>query len=71
MLKTILQIVVVIVIFVLPCTNLFFGTSEEKANAKEIFQEVKDVGVAVKDLLDPKKSSTQANTTTPSRKCAR
>lgn len=59
MLKTILQIVVVIVIFVL-VYNFFFGTSEEKANAKEIFQEVKDVGVAVKDLLKSEKEKFDA-----------
>lgn len=54
MIKTILQVIAVVVIFVLGY-NFFFGTPEEKSNAKEIFQEVKDVGVAVKDLLKSEK----------------
>jgi uncharacterized protein YoxC len=52
--KTILQILVVVVVFIL-AYNFFFGTQEEKQNAQEIFQEVKDVGVAVKDLLKAEK----------------
>lgn len=54
MIKTILQVLIVVVVFVLGY-NFFFGTPEEKSNAKEIFQEVKDVGVAVKDLLKTEK----------------
>jgi methyl-accepting chemotaxis protein len=54
MIKTILQVLAVVVVFVL-VYNYFFGTPEEKGNAKEIFQEVKDVGVAVKDLLKSEK----------------
>ena len=59
MLKTILQVLVVVVVFVL-VYNFFFGTSEEKENAKEIFQEVKEVGVAVKDLLKSEKEKFDA-----------
>ena len=54
MIKTIIQVAVVLVIFVLGY-NFFFGTSDEKENASEIFQEVKDVGVSVKDLLKAEK----------------
>lgn len=35
--------------------NLFLGTDEEKQGAKKIVGEVKDVGVAVKDLLKSEK----------------
>ncbi len=35
--------------------NLFLGTDEEKQGAKKIVGEVKDVGVAVKDLLKAEK----------------
>jgi len=59
MLRTILKVAVVLVIFVL-VYNYFFGTSEEKAQSKEIFQEVKDVGVAVKDLLKSEKEKFDA-----------
>lgn len=59
MIKTILQIAVALVVFVL-AYNFFFGTSEEKDHAKEIFQEVKDVGVAVKDLLKSEKEKFDA-----------
>ncbi|MBK8491006.1 MAG: hypothetical protein IPL49_08985 [Saprospirales bacterium] len=54
MIKTIIQVLVVVVIFVLGY-NFFFGTSQEKDNATQIFREVKDVGVSVKDLLKTEK----------------
>ncbi|MCB9283957.1 MAG: hypothetical protein H6563_07790 [Lewinellaceae bacterium] len=59
MIKTIIQALVVIVVFVL-AYNFFFGTSEEKQNATEIFKEVKDVGVSVKDLLQAEKEKFDA-----------
>ncbi|MBK6619853.1 MAG: hypothetical protein IPH04_21125 [Saprospirales bacterium] len=54
MIKTIIQLAVVLVLFLL-VYNYFMGTGEEKQNAKEIFREMKDVGVAVKDLLKSEK----------------
>ena len=59
MIKTILQALVVIVVFVL-VYNFFFGTTEEKQNATTIFKEVKDVGVSVKDLLQAEKEKFDA-----------
>jgi predicted outer membrane protein len=40
--------------------NFFLGTDSEKENAKKIFTEVKDVGVAVKDLLKSEKQKFDA-----------
>jgi len=54
MIKAVLRILVVVVIGVL-IYNYFLGTPEEKANAKRIFNEVKEVGVAVKDLVKSEK----------------
>lgn len=54
MIKTILKVLAVIVVFIL-VYNYFFGSTEEKATSQKIFQEVKEVGVAVKDLLKSEK----------------
>jgi len=54
MIKTIIQVALVLIVFVL-VYNYFFGTSEEKETSTEIFQEIKDVGVSVKDLLKAEK----------------
>ena len=54
MIKTIIQVALVLIVFVL-VYNFFFGTSEEKETSTEIFQEIKDVGVSVKDLLKAEK----------------
>ncbi|RMG84312.1 MAG: hypothetical protein D6714_08145 [Bacteroidetes bacterium] len=35
--------------------NYFLGTETEKENAREVFGKIKDVGVAVKDLLQAEK----------------
>jgi ElaB/YqjD/DUF883 family membrane-anchored ribosome-binding protein len=59
MIKNILQILVVVVVGVL-VYNFFLGTPEEKQNARTIFNEVKDVGVAVKDLLQSEKEKFDA-----------
>lgn len=57
--KTIIQLAVVLVVFLL-VYNYFMGTSEEKETSKEIFKELKDVGVAVKDLLKSEKEKFDA-----------
>ncbi|MBI5913897.1 MAG: hypothetical protein HY842_00850 [Bacteroidetes bacterium] len=54
MIKSLLKLLVVLVIGIL-IYNLFLGTDEEKQGAKKIVGEVKDVGVAVKDLLKAEK----------------
>ncbi|MEM9888174.1 MAG: hypothetical protein AAF849_19935 [Bacteroidota bacterium] len=48
--RTIAFLVVAILIY-----NFFFGTSEEKETTQKIVREFKDVGVAVKDLLQAEK----------------
>lgn len=54
MIKSLLKLLVVLVIGIL-IYNLFLGTDEEKQGAKKIVGEVKDVGVAVGDLLKSEK----------------
>ncbi len=54
MIKNALKLLAVLVIGIL-IYNLFLGTDEEKQGAKRIVGEVKDVGVAVKDLLKSEK----------------
>jgi predicted nucleic acid-binding Zn-ribbon protein len=54
MIKSALKLLAVLVIGIL-IYNLFLGTDEEKQGAKRIVGEVKDVGVAVKDLLKSEK----------------
>jgi hypothetical protein len=54
MIKSLLKLLVVLVIGIL-IYNLFLGTDEEKQGAKKIVGEVKDVGVAVSDLLKSEK----------------
>ncbi|MCB0518982.1 MAG: hypothetical protein H6577_22580 [Lewinellaceae bacterium] len=54
MIRTILKLLAILVIGIL-IYNYFLGTPSEKENAKKIFTEVKDVGVAVKDLLKSEK----------------
>ncbi|MEM0991737.1 MAG: hypothetical protein AAF847_03515 [Bacteroidota bacterium] len=48
--RTLAFLVVAILIY-----NFFFGTTEEKETSQKIVQEFKDVGVAVKDLLQAEK----------------
>ncbi len=50
MIKNLLKLLFIVIIGVL-VYNYFLGTPEEKANAKEIFGEVKDVVVKVKELV--------------------
>ena len=54
MIKSFIKLLAVLVIGIL-IYNLFLGTDEEKQGAKKIVGEVKDVGVAVKDLLKSEK----------------
>lgn len=50
MLRSLLKLAVVLVLAIL-VYNYFFGTSEEKAQSKEIFGEVRDLGKAAWGLL--------------------
>lgn len=59
MIRTILKLLAILVIGIL-IYNYFLGTPSEKENAKKIFTEVKDVGVAVKDLLKSEKEKFDA-----------
>lgn len=54
MIKNALKLLAILVVGIL-IYNLFLGTDEEKQGAKKIVGEVKDVGVAVKDLLKSEK----------------
>lgn len=54
MIKNALKLLAILVIGIL-IYNLFLGTDEEKQGAKRIVGEVKDVGVAVTDLLKSEK----------------
>ena len=54
MIKSLIRLVVLVVIGVL-VYNYFLGTDEEKENASRIFQEVKEVGSSVADLLRSEK----------------
>ena len=54
MIRSVLKLLAVLVIGIL-VYNYFLGTDTEKENAKKIFGELKDVGVAVKDLLKSEK----------------
>ncbi len=54
MIKSALKLLAILVIGIL-IYNLFLGTEEEKTGAKKIVGEMKDVGIAVKDLLKAEK----------------
>ncbi|MBI1223662.1 MAG: hypothetical protein GC192_00370 [Bacteroidetes bacterium] len=54
MIKSVLKLLAILVIGIL-IYNLFLGTDEEKQGAKRIVGEMKDVGVAVGDLLKSEK----------------
>ncbi len=54
MIRSALKLLAILVIGIL-IYNLFLGTDEEKQGAKKIVGEMKDVGVAVKDLLKAEK----------------
>lgn len=54
MIGKLFRLAVVLVIGIL-VYNLFLGDESEKENARKIFGEVKEVGVAVKDLLKAEK----------------
>ncbi|MCC6724083.1 MAG: hypothetical protein IT258_06195 [Saprospiraceae bacterium] len=54
MIRSALKLLAILVVGIL-IYNLFLGTDEEKQGAKKIVGEMKDVGVAVKDLLKTEK----------------
>lgn len=51
---------VIVVVFALVGYNYFFGTPQEKENAKEIVNEVKDIGKASWELLKSEKEKMEA-----------
>jgi len=57
--RKIISLVVVVVALVIGY-NLYFGTPEEKANAREIVDEVKNIGKASWDLLKSEKEKMEA-----------
>jgi basic membrane lipoprotein Med (substrate-binding protein (PBP1-ABC) superfamily) len=59
MIKSLLKLLVILVLGIL-IYNYFLGTDQEKQGAKKIFGEMKDVGVAVKDLLKSEKEKFDA-----------
>ncbi|MCR9288037.1 MAG: DUF4349 domain-containing protein [Bacteroidetes bacterium] len=54
MIKSLFKLVLIAVVGIL-LYNFFLGTETEKENAKQIFGKVKEVGVAVKDLVQAEK----------------
>lgn len=50
MIRSILKLAAVLVVGIL-VYNYFFGTESEKESSQKIFQEVKEVAVSVKDLI--------------------
>lgn len=54
MIRSILKLGVILVVGIL-VYNFFLGNEVEKENSRKIFNEIKDVGVAVKDLLKTEK----------------
>lgn len=54
MIRSVLKLLAILVIGIL-IYNYFLGTPSEKETSKKIFGEMKDVGVAVKDLLKSEK----------------
>lgn len=59
MLSSLLKLLVILVIGIL-IYNYFLGTDQEKKGAQKIFTEMKDVGVAVQDLLKSEKKKFDA-----------
>ena len=59
MIRSLLKLLFVLIIGVL-VYNYFLGTPEEKENAKNIFREVKDVAVGVKELVKSEKEKFDA-----------
>lgn len=54
MIRTVIKLGIVLVIGVL-VYNFFLGTEAEKASSRRVFNEVKEVGVAIGDLLKSEK----------------
>ena len=55
MIRKLFKLLFILIIGVL-IYNYFLGTPEEKENAKQIFSEVKDVAVGVKELVQQEKA---------------
>lgn len=54
MIRSIIKLGVVLVVGIL-VYNFFFGTEVEKESSRKVFTEIKEVGVAVRDLLKSEK----------------
>ena len=54
MIRSLIKLILVLTIGIL-VYNYFLGSDTEKENARKIFKEVKELGVAVKDLLKSEK----------------
>ncbi|MFT4761583.1 MAG: DNA repair ATPase RecN [Saprospiraceae bacterium] len=54
MIKQLFKLVIIMVLGIL-VYNLFLGDSTEKENARKVFSEIKEAGVAVKDLIQSEK----------------
>ena len=54
MIRSLLKLIIIMVLGIL-VYNLFLGDTTEKENAKKVFSEIKEAGVAVKDLLKSEK----------------
>lgn len=54
MIRSIIKLGVVLVVGIL-VYNFFFGTEMEKESSRKVFTEIKEVGVAVRDLLKSEK----------------
>lgn len=50
MIKTILKLAVILIIGIL-VYNYFWGNPEERETSEKVFNEIKDVGIAVKDFV--------------------
>ena len=50
MIKGLIKIALLLIVGIL-CYNYFFGDPEEKATSQKVFDEIKDVGTAVKDFV--------------------
>ena len=55
MIRKALRLIIILVVGIL-VYNMFLGNEAEKENSREVFSKIKEVGVAVKDLLKSEKS---------------
>ncbi|MEL7021072.1 MAG: hypothetical protein AAGK47_05650 [Bacteroidota bacterium] len=59
MIRSLIKLVLVLVVGIL-VYNFFFGTEVEKEQSRRVFNEVKEVGVAVRDLIKSEKEKFDA-----------